>query len=63
MMNVNRKIEQTAVAWAWRSLLGPAMLIDGVLATLTLGTLSVGAALEVSRRLAMARFAGMKARA
>jgi hypothetical protein len=63
MMNVNRKIEQTAEAWAWRALLGPAMLLDGALSTLTLGTLSVGAALEVSRRLAMARFAGMKARA
>ena len=63
MMNVNRKIEQTAEAWAWRALLGPAMLLDGALSTLTLGTLSVGATLGVSRRLARARFAGMKARA
>ena len=62
-MKVNRKIEHTAAAWAWRALFGPAMLLDGFLSTLTLGTLSMGAALEVSRRLAMARFAGMKARA
>lgn len=60
MMNVNRKIEQTAAAWAWRALLGPAMLLDGLLSTLTLGTLSAGFALEVSRRLARARFAGME---
>lgn len=58
-MNVNRKAEQTAAAWAWRALLGPAMLLDGLLSTLTLGTLSVGAALGVSRRLTMARFDGM----
>lgn len=56
-MNINRKIEQTATAWAWRVLLGPAMLLDGALSTLTLGTLSLGAALKVSRRLAMTRFA------
>ena len=60
-MNVNRNIEQTSAAWAWRALLGPAMLLDGLLSTLTIGTVSVGAALEVSRRLAMARFAGLKA--
>ena len=59
-MNVNRKIEQSAAAWAWRALLGPAMLLDGLLSTLTLGTLSVGAALEVSRRLAMARLLAME---
>ena len=62
-MTMHRKIEQTVEAWAWRALLGPAMLLDGLLSTLTLGTLSVGAALEVSRRLAVARFAGMKERA
>lgn len=57
-MNVNRKTEQTAAAWAWRALLGPAMLLDGLLSTLTIGTLSAGTALKVSRRLAMARYAG-----
>jgi hypothetical protein len=56
IMRVNLKIEETVKAWAWRCLLGPAMLLDGFLSTLTLGTVSVGAALEVSRRLAMARF-------
>jgi|688.fasta_scaffold2571403_2 hypothetical protein len=55
-MRVNRKNEQTAKAWAWRCLMGPAMLLDGLLSTLTIGTVSVGASLEVSRRLAMARF-------
>ncbi len=56
IMNVNRKIEQTAEAWAWRALLGPSMLLDGIISTLTLGALSLGATLKVSRRLAMARF-------
>ena len=59
-MRINRKTEQTARAWAWRCLLGPAMLLDGLVSTLTLGTLSVGAALEVSRRLSIARFESIK---
>lgn len=57
---MNRKIEHTTKAWAWRLLLGPALLLDGAIATLTVGTFSVGAALGVSRRLAMARFDAMK---
>ena len=55
-MRVNSKVEATVEAWFWRALLGPAFILDGLLSTLTVGTLSVGAALEVSRRLAMARF-------
>lgn len=58
-MNVNRKAEKTAQAWAWRALLGPAMCLDGLVSTMTLGYVSVGAALEVSRRLAMSRFNAM----
>lgn len=59
-MKVNCKIEQTASAWMWRALLGPAMMIDGLLSTLTLGTLSMGTSLKISRRLAIARFDGLK---
>ena len=61
-MKVTRQVEKTARAWLWRSLLGPAMLVDGLLATLTVGTLSAGAGLSVSRRLAMARFVVTKDR-
>jgi len=62
-MNVNRKREQTVEAWVWRLLLGPAMLVDGIVFTLTASTVSTGVVLEVSRRLAMARYASMKVRA
>ena len=60
MMRVNRKFEQTAAAWAWRGLLGPALMLDGLLSMLTIGTLSIGAALEVSRRLTKARIRGIR---
>lgn len=62
-MQINRKIEQTPEAWFWRALLGPAMLLDGLMSTLTVGTVSLGSSLRVSRRLAMSRFADMKAKA
>lgn len=59
-MRLNRKREQTARAWIWRALWGPALLVDGICSTLTVGTLNAGAALEVSRRLAMARISSIK---
>jgi hypothetical protein len=61
-MRVNKRIETSAAAWMWRALLGPAMLVDGVIATLSVGTVSVAAALGVSRRLAVARFDALKAK-
>ena len=39
----------------WRLIFGPAMLFEGLLMTLTLGTVSVSAPLEVARRLSMSR--------
>lgn len=56
MTRVNLKPERTLKAVMWRYLLGPAMILDGLVATLTLGSVSVGSALEVSRRLALSRF-------
>jgi hypothetical protein len=55
-VKANLKPEQSGKAWGWRVLLGPAMLLDGVLATLSLGTLNAGAALGAARRLAAERF-------
>lgn len=56
----NRKPEPSAKAWLLRALMGPAQIIDGVLSTVTVGTVSIGAALEVSRRLAQARIAAIR---
>jgi hypothetical protein len=56
MITVNRKLEKSAKSWAWRSLLGPAMIIDGICSALTVGTVSLGMSLEVARKLAKERF-------
>lgn len=58
-MRVNRNIEKTTSAWFWRFLLGPSMILDGIVFTVSLSTLTTGAALAVSRNLAMARIKGM----
>jgi hypothetical protein len=57
---VNLKPEPSAKAWFLRALMGPAQIIDGVLSTVTFGTVSIGAALEVSRRLARARIVAIR---
>lgn len=49
------KKEPSIKAWAFRLLLGPASLLDGIVETLTFGFYGVGARLEVSKMLAMAR--------
>ncbi len=62
-MRLNLKAEQTLSAWLWRAALGPATVIDGVLSSITLGTLHVGLGLESARRLSTARFASQQASA
>lgn len=47
--------EKSAEAFFWRLVFGPALLIEGVLMTVTLGTFSISAPLEVARRLSMSR--------
>lgn len=49
------KTEPTKRAWAWRLMLGPATLLDGVVETLTLGRYGVGAKLSAAKNLARAR--------
>ena len=54
-MTINNKPESNAQAWAWRIALGPAMILDGLLSTVSAGSLSLGASLAVARNLSRAR--------
>lgn len=51
------KPESSAKAWAWRIVLGPASVLDGVVEFFSLGFISFGAKLAVARNLARARAA------
>lgn len=55
-MKATLKLEPNATAWCLRALLGPAMLVDGLLCTLTLGTLHLGTHNKVARQLANTRY-------
>jgi len=55
-MRLKWQPEKSAKAWSLRMIIGPAMVLDGVCHFFTLGCLSMGASLGVSRRLAIARF-------
>jgi hypothetical protein len=55
-MRLKWQPEKSAKAWFLRTIIGPAMVLDGVCHFMSLGCLSVGASLTVSRRLAIARF-------
>ena len=54
---LNTKLEPNAASWLLRGLLGPAQLVDGAVATVTLGTVNLGLALAAARRLARERMA------
>ena len=54
-MHANFKNEPSPKAWMFRLIFGPALLLDGAVQTLSLGTLSLGAALWVARRLSLER--------
>lgn len=52
-MKIHREPSLTALAW--RSLLGPSMIADGAVATLTLGSCTPGLSMKVAKRLSRAR--------
>jgi len=62
-MRLNLKREPNASVWVWRVLFGPAQIMDGVVSTISAGTLFLGAALAVSRQMAMSRTAAKRAAA
>lgn len=55
MMFINLKPEKNLPAWGFRMLVGPAMVIDGTVHFFTLGFVSLGASLWVTRHLARQR--------
>lgn len=55
-MHLKWQPEKSVRAWTLRVLIGPAMVIDGVVHFLTFGCGSLGLSLEVSRLLAKERF-------
>lgn len=59
-MKLNLAPEKTPLGWVLRCLFGPAMVIDGLLYTVTLGTLSPGLSLAVARLIAKARLAAIQ---
>lgn len=54
-MKLNKHREKSVMAWVLRALVGPAAIVDGVVATLSIGSLSTGCALAVARKLALVR--------
>lgn len=52
---MNLELERSFSAWMFRILLGPSIIIEGIVATFTLGTVSTGLHLFVARKLARAR--------
>jgi hypothetical protein len=56
MINLRtRRSEPNLRAWVWRILVGPALILDGLIATVTLGMASGSFTLNAPRNLAMAR--------
>ncbi len=53
---INKNHEKTAKAWAWRALIGPANILDGIAQTVSLGYIAPGLCMRVCRHLMMARF-------
>ena len=54
-MRLNMKKEPNAKAWMLRAMIGPASLLDGVIATVTLGFVSTEFTLATARALALVR--------
>lgn len=54
-MKLNSNPEKTAGAWLLRALMGPAQIADGIVSTLTVGSLGFGFALKTARALASKR--------
>ena len=49
------KTEPNKTAYAWKLMLGPASLLDGIVETVTLGRYGIGARYTVARNLARSR--------
>jgi len=54
-MYIMRLAEPSMRAWFWRLLIGPANIVDGVIAILTLGTIGFSCSYNVARKLHRAR--------
>lgn len=54
-MKLNKHREKTMKAWTLRALIGPAHIVDGIFSTVSIGFISAGCALFVSRHLAKTR--------
>jgi hypothetical protein len=53
--------ERDIKTFAWRMLMGPAQIIDGLVYTFTLGCVAAGLSLKVARRMMQSRLnAGLK---
>lgn len=59
-MNINTKNEPSVEAWLFRSMLGPAMILDGIVTTITLGCVNLIASLWTARKLTAARIAATR---
>jgi hypothetical protein len=59
-MNINTKSEHSIKAWLFRSMLGPAMTLDGIVTTITLGCVNPNASLWTARKLTTARIAATR---
>lgn len=54
-MHIQRNREPNLGSWAYRMLVGPAMVIDGLVHFITLGYVSLGLSLAATRKLAWQR--------
>lgn len=54
-MNLDLKIESSIKAWLWRLVYGPAQIVDGLIAVVTLSLVKSNFALYAARQLAQTR--------
>ena len=59
-MKLILKPENTVKSWFWRSLLGPATIGDGIVATLSLSTFNFGLKYKTTQKLAKTRYNSKK---
>ena len=55
-MKLILKQENNLKSWAWRSLLGPSSIVDGVVETLTLSTFNFNLKYKIATKLAKSRY-------
>jgi len=59
-MKLILKPETNMTSWLWRSLLGPSVIVDGIVATITLSTHSPNLKTKVVSKLAKSRYNHIK---